>query len=52
LLSSEGQPAIRLASDRDQWEHRVTLMGVEGIFGPNDDLDELENDLDEAGDRG
>ena len=51
-MSSEGQPTIRLANDRDRWDYRVMLMGVEGFFGPKVDLDELGNYLDKAGNSG
>jgi hypothetical protein len=51
-MSSEGQPTIRLADDRDAWEYRVMLMGVEGFFGPKIDLDRLGHYLNEAGEVG
>jgi hypothetical protein len=51
-MSSEGQPTVRLAGNRDRWEYRVILMGVEGFFGPKVDLDQLGHYLDEAGDNG
>lgn len=51
-MSSEGQPTTRLGGSNDRWEYRVMMMGVEGFFGPNVDIDQLRQYLDQAGDDG
>lgn len=51
-MSSEGQPTIRLTADHDRWEYRVMLMGVEGFFGPNVNVDQLGEFLNSAGESG
>lgn len=51
-MSSEGQPTIRLASENDRWEYRVISMDVDGFFGPNIDVNQLGNYLNDVGEEG
>jgi hypothetical protein len=51
-MSSEGQTTMRLGGPNERWEYRVMAMGIDGFFGPNIDIDQLRQYLDQAGDDG
>jgi esterase/lipase len=51
-MSSEGLPTTRLSDERERWEYRVMLMAVGGFLGPNVDVDQLGQYLNQAGEDG
>ena len=51
-MSSAGLPTVRLNEPPVGWEYKVALVNVSGLFGPNVNVDQLGEYLNESGDDG